>query len=137
MVEVFHNTEFLMYMQEETLEALSSGHFECVARIDTDSLDEAYELTQNIDQPWTQNPKVATTFRNIRSTSVGDLVRKDGVYHVVESCGFKEITREQECSLTFLIIPGELSIGKSHLVKKIAQELGVPCIDFPLSGDQT
>jgi hypothetical protein len=101
MIEVYHNTEFLMYMQEETLEALSLGHFECVARVETDSLDEAYALTQNIDEPWHRNANVSATSRNTRSTSVGDLVKKDGKYHVVESCGFKEITREQECTLTF------------------------------------
>jgi hypothetical protein len=101
MIEVYHNTEFLMYMQQETLESLTLGHFECVARVETDSLDEAYALTQNIDQPWHRNTNVSAANRSTRSTSVGDLVKKDDKYHIVESCGFKELTREQECKLTF------------------------------------
>ena len=44
--------------------------YECVAQVDTDSIQEAYHSTQNIDDNW-------CTWDNKRSTSSGDVLIKD------------------------------------------------------------
>ena len=103
MIEVYHNTEFLSYMVDPTIEALKKGIFEQVASVETDSLDYAYQETQNIDQPWHLNTNVKARYRENRSTSVGDLVRKGSTFYVVEMAGFRELTREEECELTFYV----------------------------------
>jgi hypothetical protein len=68
-----------------------------VAEIDGD-LNDAYHLTQNIDDAWahTDNPKVRFNAPpgfspedcGARSTSVGDVMEMDGVFYVVASVGF-------------------------------------------------
>lgn len=101
MIEVYHNTEFLLYMVSETMETLKQGHFECVATVETDNLDIAYKDTNNIDQPWHTNTNVKAVRRTNRSTSVGDLLKKDNVFYVVESVGFRKLTQEESCQITF------------------------------------
>ena len=62
-----------------------------VAEIDGD-LNDAYRLTQNIDEAWAQNPDVRFFSPDgedeARSTSVGDVMEMDGVFYVVASVGF-------------------------------------------------
>jgi len=60
-----------------------------VAEIDGD-LNDAYHLTQNIEESWAQNTdsKVKAKCDECRSTSVGDVMEKDGVFYVVASFGF-------------------------------------------------
>lgn len=69
-----------------------------VAEIDGD-LNDAYRLTQNIDDAWahSKNPKIRFNAPagftpedcGARSTSVGDVMEMDGVFYVVASIGFK------------------------------------------------
>lgn len=112
MIEVYHNNEVMAYWIAPTFEVLSIGHFECVAHVDTDNLEEAYRLTQNLDAPWSLNAGVKafgnTEVGNLfkkgstnRSTSIGDLIKVNGKFFLVDLCGFTELTREQECKLTF------------------------------------
>jgi len=103
MIEVYHNSEFLMYMTNSTFEELKKGHFERVATVETDSIDIAYQQTNNIDQPWHLNTNVKAVRRENRSTSVGDLVKKGEIFYVIQPEGWLELTREQECELTFYI----------------------------------
>lgn len=70
-------------------EALLLNEYESVAIIPTDDLDEAYRLTNHIDDDWTKNPDV--TYVNVgpaRSSSVGDILVRDGAYYLVEPWGF-------------------------------------------------
>lgn len=63
---VYHTTEF------ENNEA----PYELVAMVETDSISEAYEKTQNLDKPWSKHGK--------RSTSSGDvIVINDKAYFLV------------------------------------------------------
>ena len=103
MVKVYHNSEFLVYNIHPTLESLKKGHFECVATVETDDLQMAFQLTNNIDQPWHLNTNVKATARVNRSTSVGDLLQFNEKFYVVESFGFKELTPQDECGLTFFL----------------------------------
>jgi hypothetical protein len=48
-----------------------------VAEVDTDSPDEAFRLTNAIEQPWHLNEEVRLTGEPTRSTSVGDVIVAD------------------------------------------------------------
>jgi len=101
MIEVYHNSKFLAYYTEPTIETLKKGIFECVATVETNDLNIAYRDTNNIDQPWHLNTNVKAVRRENRSTSIGDMLKVGNKFHIVESCGFRELTKEEECEITF------------------------------------
>jgi hypothetical protein len=47
--------------------------YECVAMVESDDLDEVFQLTNTIDRPWWENEGVEVR-KQTRSTSVGDVV---------------------------------------------------------------
>lgn len=103
-MEVYLNSEFLMYNIDPTIESLKKGFFECVAVVETDNLQEAFQLTNTIDKPWIENEKVKAFKPRLRSTSVGDVFKYKETFFVVESSGFKQLTNEEACEL-FSFIP--------------------------------
>lgn len=63
--------------------------FEYVADVDTNDMNEAYQLTNSIEWYWGENEGVEEYGEKHRSTSVGDIfVCEDGVYAVAMT-GFK------------------------------------------------
>lgn len=76
-----------------------------VAEIDGD-LNEAYRLTQNIDDAWahSKNPKVRFFSPDgddeARSTSVGDVMEMNGVFYVVASVGFDTLLDDYSSLVT-------------------------------------
>ena len=50
------------------------AHYDLIATIKCEKLDDTFRLTNHIDEPWWDNPEVRTV-QESRSTSVGDLVR--------------------------------------------------------------
>lgn len=102
MIEVFHNSQFLPYLLDPTQESLKKGNFECVGKVYTGDLEDAYKLTQNLEEAWHLNTNVAANKRSCRSTSVGDLLKKDDQFYVVESCGFKLLSQGEVKELTIL-----------------------------------
>jgi hypothetical protein len=101
---VWHGSEFLNYFFTEKL----TGYFVPVANVLCRTLDDAYTLTNNIDCAWTDNdfvspapiPPQGNTTLYRRSTSAGDLIEVDGIFHAVEDCGFRQISEEEVSSLT-------------------------------------
>lgn len=64
-----------------------------VADVDTDSLEDAFALTNHIDRPWSENGRVEPAGDGKwRSTSVGDLLRVDGQVFSVSPVGFSEVS---------------------------------------------
>lgn len=61
-------------------------YFTEVAKVDTDDLEEAFELT-NL---WNDESKV-TRFTRMSSSSVGDIFQKGDRYFMVDTFGFQEI----------------------------------------------
>jgi hypothetical protein len=100
MIKVYHNTGFLNYQITGVLE----DPVHLAAEVATDSLDEAYELTNNIDRSWTKNPGVICHTDTPRSTSWGDLMNHDGKWFTVEMAGFKELSPEEIVTLQTMII---------------------------------
>jgi hypothetical protein len=63
-----------------------------VAVVATDDCDTAFSLTNHIDRSWTENPGVTMhTACGVRSTSVGDVLVKNGQAWLVSNIGFTAI----------------------------------------------
>ena len=93
MIKVYHNDMFLAYILNPSLK---KNNLHLVAEVDTNDLDEAYRLTNNITNSWIINKGVkAVEGVQHRSTSVGDLLECNGKSYVVESVGFRELTPEE------------------------------------------
>lgn len=83
----------------ENAEALAAQGLllEKVAQMEGDDKDQAFSLTNHIDDAWTKNPQVTVMGDGRwRSTSVGDLMRVDGEMHVVSSFGFTPVIAPEE-----------------------------------------
>jgi len=66
--------------------------FELVAEVEGDDLERAFSATNHIDSDWSENADVQVmTAERCRSTSVGDLVLRDGSTFVVDKFGFSEL----------------------------------------------
>ena len=90
MVEVFHNKDFLAIQFKKPTE-IPAENLTKVAEVDINDLETAFELTNNIDHPWTMNERVTPLKNNPRSTSVGDVMKIDDHYYLVAAIGFTEI----------------------------------------------
>ena len=109
MIRVHHNSNFLKYLLDSfsiPTDYRRLGHttLTYVASVDTDDLDEAYRLTNHIETRWTKNPGVHTGIPEtdaVRSTSVGDVLDTGSKKYVVESEGFREMTLEEDCGVTW------------------------------------
>lgn len=55
------------------------------------NLDEIFKLTNNIDCNWTENKLIESKKKNIRSTSVGDIILLDDKVYLCEMVGWKEL----------------------------------------------
>ena len=68
--------------------------FRNVAQVNTDDLEEAYKLTNNIDKPWIENKEVFPCFlKPQRSTSMGDVLQIGHEYFAVATFGFTKIEK--------------------------------------------
>lgn len=61
-----------------------------VANVKTDDLEHAFQQTNQIDQPCTENSDVEV-IKRARSTSISDIMERNGKFFVVASCGFLEV----------------------------------------------
>jgi hypothetical protein len=90
--KVFHNDKFLdipSFMWGEKVEPRLKD-LVWVADVYCKNLDEAYRLTNHIDEPWWTNKEVKEYIRS-RSTSCGDvIVDESGQGYLVVAVGFRE-----------------------------------------------
>lgn len=88
MVKVYHRID--PTFQVEVNPDLKNYVF--VADVDTNVLEKAFELTNNIEHNWTRNKEVTTELDCARSTSVGDLFfyTPYNAWYIVDNIGFKE-----------------------------------------------
>ncbi len=78
--------------EEKIKEALQNNMYKKVAEVDSNDLEQVFELTNSIDRYWGENKGVKLIIQENRSTSVGDIVEMDGKVHVVASLGYKELS---------------------------------------------
>lgn len=88
MIKVYHKIKSDFFAKTEVF---NPAEFTLIAEVQTDDLEKAYELTNNITHPWTENAGVKFLGGFPRSTSVGDVAERNGKFHAVAHCGFKEI----------------------------------------------
>lgn len=80
--------------KEDVMNMILDGHYEDVATIDTNDMDEAYMKSQHLQQSWTENEGVEMLVERVRSTSVGDILKVGGVagdLYVVVPSGFEKL----------------------------------------------
>ncbi|MCK5535400.1 MAG: hypothetical protein KAI79_01160 [Bacteroidales bacterium] len=59
-----------------------------------DICNEAYHLTNSIDNAWYENPDIQiseSASKGCRSTSIGDIIQIAGITYLVQSVGFQEM----------------------------------------------
>ena len=84
-------TGFSKRLADQVAEAWKLGEYHEAADVATDSLDWAYHQTNNISHVWNLNDDVEALTDQFKSTSVGDVMLKDGKFYVVAPVGFEEI----------------------------------------------
>jgi hypothetical protein len=93
MAHVFHaNTEVVREAGRSAFhgEAEWPSEYTLAAIVDTDSVEEAYGLTNHVDREWWDNPGVELVGPKTRSTSTGDVVVVNGQGYKCESFGWSE-----------------------------------------------
>ena len=78
--------------------ALLKGEYELVATVLSEDLEDAFRYTNHVNVAWHKHPAacVAPMPGDHRSTSVGDIVTRNGATYVVDRIGFKLLTSEVE-----------------------------------------
>lgn len=102
----FTMTSGISENDELCLRAFEDGFYKHVADVDSDDLEYLYKATQNgvLSDSWSQEPPewikpVAKSVSHhgeeygLRSTSIGDIVEKDGNMYVVANIGFKKMDK--------------------------------------------
>lgn len=85
-------------------QAFTLGSYTKVAEVETDDLEVAWELTNNLASSWSRDPHASVTVTTplpvvdgktwgLRSSMVGDVMIKDGIGYVAASFGFEEAFR--------------------------------------------
>lgn len=92
MLKIFFNSNF----SEDGLSEKLSGTLRELGTIDSDNLEDAFLLCQNISADcWIKDPMFTPTGVNIservRSFSMGDVVERNGVQYICAMVGFKEL----------------------------------------------
>jgi len=110
-MQVFHSDRFYQYMLDRS--SLIGATMRRVALINTVDPERAYMLTNSLQSLWTTYSEVHVVeeYKNVsvRSTSVGDMLVEGspgdpGSKHlVIEPIGFREMTREEICSITYAL----------------------------------
>lgn len=93
MIQVWH---FDGMTQPHTVNESASKfkNYRHVANISVDDLEQAYYLTQHLENDWTENSLVHTLVGRCRSSMVGDIFIRDGSMYFVDVVGFREIAKE-------------------------------------------
>jgi hypothetical protein len=91
--------EFLLaFRAQDVLEviqkAISQGLYQKVAHVNTQDLEKAFHLTNQIDSNWTENKEVTALTQHNRSSSVGDIFVLNNEAHFIQSIGFQKLPDE-------------------------------------------
>jgi hypothetical protein len=104
MISVWHNRDFLKHALDSSA-PVKNILVSYVATVPTADPEIAYRLTNHIDTNWNENPDILVnkelTGKPIRSTSVGDILIHGDKCLIVESYGFRELSREEQSEITY------------------------------------
>lgn len=105
---VYHNDNFLNYILRHSLEGDTIRLVAVIPSKEENEkllLEDAYQLTNNIDTAWIKNPSIrpiADPALPMRSTSVGDVMKVGDTYFVVEECGWRQLFEEELSKVTIV-----------------------------------
>ena len=90
MIEVFQRINYAPNIVFEDAFEIKPTDYEKVAEIDSNSLGDAWNLTQNNDRDWTKNKHVKYLVKapDCRSTSIGDVFSINGQLEMVMPLGY-------------------------------------------------
>lgn len=94
MVKVYLNPDFTLdsFLVNGDVKIENLQH---VADVDAMSVEEAFEVCQNTDGSWLNNPSVHRAqniiTEDVRSIGPGDVLEKDGEWYQIGPIGFKKI----------------------------------------------
>ena len=94
--KVWHKRNTMFNLEENVADTFNRGDYQAVAEVETENIDDVFQLTNTIEHSWWLNPGVLHLFDGLgcRSTSVGDLIEDaSGKFHRVDTAGFTEVTR--------------------------------------------
>jgi len=89
----FRKSSYWIVVSDITEKPKFPEDFELVAEVLTEELNEAYELTNSVRSNWFENKngmKIKVYKTLCRSTSVGDVMEKEGVLYYVDNFGFEK-----------------------------------------------
>lgn len=75
---------------EAVIDGLIEGEYHLVAVVDSGDLEDGFRFTNHIETDWAKQPAEIVTALpgDHRSTSVGDIIVRDGGTYIVAGCGF-------------------------------------------------
>jgi hypothetical protein len=90
MIEVFQRLNYDPNIVFENELEINQTEYEKVAEVDSDSLEDAWSLTQNTDRDWINNlhVKYLGQAQDCRSTSIGDVFAINGQLEMVMPLGY-------------------------------------------------
>lgn len=134
MLQIWHNEKFLDFEKykydDVSIVYLPEDQFRAVAYVKSDDLSYGFEATQNIDEPWINNPYVIpfSEIGRYRSTSVGDVIKRscNGLeeWFIVMPVGFKPFKFLESVEQAYAIFnePARLGGNLRTLIKYIGYE---------------
>ena len=92
MIRIYHTTNWNSDWSFGRVGSRFPKDYKLVAQVDTESLDDAFQLTNHIESDWTANQGVQAVAGGQRSSSVGDIfILSSGEAHLVASIGFLKV----------------------------------------------
>lgn len=74
--------------------------FEHVATLNCRDMETVFSLTNSRDAAWFEDPDAGALYRDLRSTSIGDLIQdEDGVFHLCATFGWSPLAAETQIQI--------------------------------------
>jgi len=111
-------------MSESIIEVFHSAfgdRFKHVANVTCEGLDQAFHDTNSIQHHWSENDNVEAIGKLARSTSVDDFLNVDGVWYIVASFGFDEVSLDDEFEITLYNDDRDERYYETHTLRNLIE----------------
>lgn len=98
MIKVYHknisdfDADYELRFSPMFPDTINLDSFQLVAVVNSNDLDQAFELTNHIDKSWLENDGLMPMVKEARSTSIRDIMEIDGEFYMLLPRGFKKVT---------------------------------------------
>jgi hypothetical protein len=125
--KTYLNDQFIDYFFKEDLKG-------CTVRpgaiVEAPNLERVFDYTNSIEDVWTKNKEIVKLLTDSkRSLSVGDLVEDltTGAFHVVQSFGYRELSKEELEQITFIRAFTKVTPLRTILHRKVSCCMDTEC----------